>query len=115
MPIEFPDAPVTTTNSTAKVLMETVPAPVAHVHDIPKEDPHEVLAKNMPKGVNFGKCANGNCGTKIKNAKGLTTKFKACPNCKANTVPKSSDFCPTCGQDSEEWDDSDIEIESDSD
>lgn len=81
-----------------------------HTHE-PKPDPHDELAQMLPKGVNYGKCANGNCGTKIKNAKGMTTKFKACPHCKANTVPKSNDYCPTCGKEPEEWDESDIELE----
>lgn len=113
MPIEFPDAPAI--SSAAKVTMETpmqTPAPIQHVHEMPKEDPHETLSKNMPKGVNFGKCANGNCGIKVKNAKGITTKYKKCTNCGANTVPKSSDFCPTCGKDSDEFDESEINIES---
>ena len=86
-----------------------------HTHNESKQDPHDTLAQMLPKGVNFGKCANGNCGTKIKNAKGLTTKFKACPNCRANTVPKNNDYCPTCGKEPEEWDDSDIELENDED
>ena len=94
---------------------ENVTVKETHEHshnDVPKEDPHEIIALNMPKGINFGKCKNGNCGTKIKN-KIITTKYKTCPNCKTNTVPKSSDFCPTCGKESEEFDESDVEIETD--
>ena len=86
-----------------------------HKHE---SDPHEELAKIMPRSVNFAKCPNGDC-TKglIKNAKGITRKFKSCPNCKNNSVPKKGDYCPTCGltdedleKHNEEWDDSDLDI-----
>ena len=86
-----------------------------HNHD---KDPHEELAKIMPRSVNFAKCPSGDCSKGlIKNAKGLNLKFKTCPNCKNNAVPKSSDYCPTCGltdvdleKNDEDWDSSEIEI-----
>lgn len=115
MPIEIPDKKP----EPAQINFEydnpppSNPPKQTHSHDEPKEDPHKLLGEMLPKGVNFGKCANGNCGTKIKNAKGITTKFKTCPNCRFNGVPKSSSFCPTCGKDSEEFDDSDIDLETD--
>ncbi len=74
-----------------------------HIHEAPKTEAHP-----LPKGVNFGFCKN--CDKKIKNEKGLTTKFKKCTNCGTNSVPKSSEFCPTCGKDSDDWDESDINI-----
>jgi hypothetical protein len=91
------------------------PEPHNHSHDV---DPHEELAKIMPRSVNFSKCPNGDCSKGlIKNAKGITTKFKKCPNCQNNAVPKAGDYCPTCGVTQEdldksdaEWDDSDLEI-----
>ena len=98
--------------ATVTKIPEIQQTPQEHTHNEPKQDPHDTLAQMLPKGVNFGKCANGECGKKIKNAKGVTTKFKACPNCRANTVPKNNDYCPTCGKEPEEWDDSDIELES---
>ena len=78
---------------------------------------HEDLADLMPKGVNFGKCADGSCGDKIKNKK-FVTKFKTCPNCDSNSVPKSHKFCPTCGidedqQDEDFWQESEVELERD--
>lgn len=86
-----------------------------HTHEVPKpEDPHKLLAESMTKGVNFGKCTGEDCGKKIKNAKGIVTKFKTCTNCKANTVPKSKTYCPTCGMDEKEdepFEDSDVELE----
>lgn len=96
-----------------EVKVPEVPAPEVHNHD-----PHEDLAKLMPKSVNFAKCPNGDCSKGlIKNAKGLNRRFKTCPNCGNNGVPKSSDYCPTCGltdndlEDKDEtWDSSDIEI-----
>lgn len=87
-----------------------------HKHEEPKPDPHDEIARTLPKGVNFARCANGNCmNPKIKNAKGITTKYKACPNCKANTVPKSNEYCPTCGKEpeQEDWEDSEVELEID--
>ena len=86
---------------------------VPHTHD-----PHDELAKLIPKNSNFAKCPNGNCGGHlIKNAKGINLKFKTCPNCGNNAVPKSIDYCPTCGVTDEdlekkdsEWDSSDLEI-----
>jgi len=85
-----------------------------HQHKHESKDPHDELAKLMPKSVNYSKCPNGNCGEKlITNAKGITTKFKKCVNCNNNAVPKSSDYCPTCGiSEPEEWDESELEIPS---
>ena len=89
-----------------------------HFHDIPKPnepDPHQSIAENMPTGVNFARCKDGKCGhTIIKNAKGLTTEFKTCPNCGDNTNSKKSKICKTCGkkpQDDNDWDSSDVSIE----
>ncbi len=76
----------------------------------PKEDPHITLAKRLPRGINFAECRG--CHTVIQNPH-VTTKFKSCPHCSANTVPKDNKICPTCGKESEsdEWDDSDVELE----
>ena len=90
-----------------------------HIHERPqteqpKPNPHQEIANMLPKGVNFTKCTGEDCGKKIKNAKGLTTKFKTCTNCGANTVPKGKKYCPTCGkdEDSEEpFDESDVKLE----
>ncbi len=70
------------------------------------KDPHEDIMKGMT--TNYAKCKN--CDMKIKNPR-IVTKFKTCPNCNSNTVPKQNDFCPTCGKESDEWDESDVEIE----
>jgi len=98
-----------------EVTMPEIPkfeTPIQHNHEHKDKDPHDELAKLMPKSVNYSKCPNGNCSEKlIQNAKGLTTKFKKCSNCNNNAVPKSSDYCPTCGiSEPEEWDESDLEI-----
>ena len=92
-------------------------APQEHTHD--KKDIHEELSELLPRGQNFGKCANGNCATMVKNPNPVT-KFKACPGCKNNAVPKNNDFCPTCGMTEnnkkfDEWEDSDLEIETEED
>ena len=78
---------------------------------------HDDLADLMPKGVNFGKCADGSCHDKIKNKK-FVSKFKTCPNCDSNSVPKGHNFCPTCGIDEKNdeddfWQESEVELESD--
>jgi len=78
---------------------------------------HDDLADLMPKGVNFGKCADGSCHDKIKNKK-FVSKFKTCPNCDSNSVPKGHNFCPTCGidektDDDDFWQESEVELESD--
>ena len=88
-----------------------------HTHE--KKDVHEELADLLPRGQNYGKCANGSCATMVIN-KNPTTKFKACPGCKNNAVPKNNDFCPTCGMTEnskkfDEWEDSDLEIETEED
>jgi len=75
---------------------------------------HDELSDIMPKGVNFGRCADGSCHEKIKN-KNYTENFKACPGCNSNAVPKDVDYCPTCGKtepddDDEYWNDSEIEL-----
>lgn len=89
-----------------------------HVHDTPKPnepDPHKTIAENMPSGVNFTRCKDGNCGHRvIKNAKGLTTDFKTCPTCGDNTNSKKSKICKTCGKkpnEDEDWQESDVKIE----
>ena len=89
-----------------------------HTHDHSHEEKpeptkftHQDMEKVMPFGVNFSTCPGGNCCTKIKNQK-IATKFKKCTNCNTNTVPKKSEFCPTCGKtpEDDEWDESDVEI-----
>ena len=84
-----------------------------HSHEEPKETKftHTDLAKLMSPGENFRTCPDGNCGTKIKNAK-VTTKFKKCTKCNSNTVPKNSEYCPTCGKEPEEWDESEVELKT---
>jgi len=82
-----------------------------------KKFSHEELADIMPKGLNYGRCADGSCHEKIKNSN-FTENFKTCPGCSSNSVPKSSDFCPTCGKNepteaeekSEYWEESEIEV-----
>ena len=85
-------------------------------HNHQKKDVHDELADLLPRGQNYGKCANGSCATMVIN-KNPTTKFKACPGCKNNAVPKNNDFCPTCGMTEnnkkfDEWEESDLEIET---
>jgi len=93
------------------------PQPQEHTHE--KKDVHEELADLLPRGQNFGKCANGSCATMVIN-KNPVTKFKSCPGCKNNAVPKNNDFCPTCGitentKDFDEWEESDLELKTDED
>lgn len=110
-----PDPTITLNNQMQQLQqqMEIPKAPEPHTHEDPK-DPHEVLAENMPKGMNFGKCANGECGKKVKNKKGITKDFKECRNCGANTVPKDKNYCPYCGIDEDKedpFDDSNVKLE----
>jgi len=90
-------------------------APAAEPPKPTEEDKHKLMKDLMPSGVNFAKCQGTDCGhKKIKNNT-QTQKFKACPGCKNNNIPRNNDFCPTCGLDEEhkdfdEWDDSDIEM-----
>ena len=91
--------------------------PQEHKHN--EKDIHEELSELLPRGQNFGKCANGNCATMVKNPNPVT-KFKSCPGCKNNAVPKNNDFCPTCGINEnskkfDEWEESDLEIETEED
>ncbi len=83
----------------------------------PKEEPkklsHDELAEVMPHGVNAMSCPGGDCGhMKLKNPK-QTKKWKSCPHCEANTVPKDTEFCPYCTKnvDPDELDDG-VELES---
>ena len=99
-------------DNTTEIIKET------HTHDTVKPeqvDPHKTIAENMPSGVNFTRCKDGNCGHKvIKNAKGLTTDFKTCPTCGDNTNSKKSKICKTCGkkpQEDDDWQESDVKIE----
>ena len=97
------------------------PPPVEQPHDHSHEikTNHTELAELMPKGVNFAKCADGSCGNSVIQNSKITRKFKECENCGANTVPNSSDLCPTCGikepQDEEDkenfWNESNIDSE----
>lgn len=127
--VDLPDANVTATtiptpsftvNPTTAgipqtVVVQTPPTPEPLKKEEEK-DPHEEMTKALPSGVNFAKCEGADCGhIKLKNPT-QTTKYKACPNCKNNNVPKNNDFCPNCGIEEEskkfeEWEDSDIEIE----
>lgn len=82
-----------------------------------KKFSHEELSVIMPKGLNYGRCADGSCHEKIKNSN-FTENFKTCPTCSSNTVPKNSDYCPTCGKNeptepeekSDYWQESEIEV-----
>ena len=80
----------------------------------PKKLTHDELATFIPKGINSMKCPGGDCGhQKIKNPK-QTKKYKSCPHCSANTLPKGSDSCPYCSKnidEDQELDDG-IELES---
>jgi len=64
---------------------------------------------SLGRGPNFIDCKQ--CGT-MKNPKGLTKSFKACPECQSNTLSKDAGLCPICGVEKPEdgWDDG-IEIE----
>ena len=118
--LEVPDPPKATITIKPQAQISYPTAPAAqfapqpeHVHE--KKDVHEELADLLPRGQNYGKCANGSCATMVIN-KNPTTKFKACPGCKNNAVPKNNDFCPTCGitensKKFDEWEESDLEIE----
>ena len=86
-----------------------------HTHNqVPANDPHMELAKNLPKGWNFATCKDGNCGKIVRNPNGIETKFKTCPNCKDNTNRKGAKICKTCGKkpdEVEDWEESDVKIE----
>jgi len=90
------DSPeINPTIATPQTQMLVPPAP-----EPPKEKKltHEQITDLMPKGTNFMSCPGGDCGhMKLKN-KNQTLKFKECPNCESNTVPKGSEICPTCGK-----------------
>lgn len=109
-----PDATVTLNNQMQQLQQELGPQKFeTHVPE-PQKDPHDVLAENMPKGMNFGKCANGECGKKVKNKKGMTKDFKECKNCGANTVPTDKNYCPYCGIDEDKedpFDESNVRLE----
>lgn len=115
--IDLPEpAVITGSISTPPTMNVVAPTPSIEPKKEEPKDPHEEMTKALPSGVNFAKCEGADCGhVKLKNPK-QTTKHKACPSCKNNNVPKSSDFCPNCGIEEEskkfeEWEDSDIEIE----
>ena len=102
------------------VIQEQTTETIKEIHDHshepkPFQDPHKTIAENMPSGVNFTRCKDGNCGhTVIKNAKGLTTEFKTCTNCGDNTNSKKAKICKTCGKkpdEEDDWDESDVKIE----
>lgn len=72
---------------------------------------HEEIAELIPKGINSIKCPGGDCGHKlIKNPK-QTKKYKECPHCTANTLPKGSDSCPYCSKEIDEDEELDDGIE----
>ena len=123
--LEVPDAPKPTITFKPQPQVNyqmppTMPVqPISTEHNHEKKDVHDELAELLPRGQNFGKCANGSCATMVIN-KNPTTKFKACPGCKNNAVPKNNDFCPTCGitensKKFDEWEESDLEIEQEED
>ena len=91
----------TATMQQPQALIMTTPPPVVK-EEKPKKMNHEQIAEMIPKGTNFSKCPGEDCDhKKLKNPK-QTTKFHTCPGCEANTVPKKSDFCPTCGKNLED-------------
>ena len=106
----IPEASVENLGSGNQVLKTNIPVP-------DKKFSHDELSDLMPKGLNYGRCADGSCHEKIKNTN-FTENFKSCPGCSSNTVPKTSDFCPTCGknepEDKEEkedyWEESEISL-----
>jgi len=106
-----PEATVENIGGSATTVLKEVPV------QTDKKFSHEELSDLMPKGLNFGRCADGSCHEKIKNSN-FTENFKACPGCSSNSVPKNSDFCPTCGKNEPEekeekeeyWNDSEIEL-----
>jgi len=114
--IEIPNVAVSTAQPQQVLLPPSQTASIPEPKKEESKDPHEEMTKALPSGVNFAKCEGADCGhVKLKNPK-QTTKYKACPSCKANTVPKNNDFCPNCGIEEEskkfqEWEDSDIETE----
>ena len=123
--LDIPEAkPMITIQPQPQISYQYPPQPPQNIspppeHNHQKKDVHEELADLLPRGQNFGKCANGSCATMVIN-KNPTTKFKACPGCKNNAVPKNNDFCPTCGMTEnskkfDEWEDSDLEIETEED
>lgn len=80
-----------------QVILQAPPTPPAPE---PKKEEkkltHEELADMIPDGINAMACPGGDCGhMKLKNKK-QTSKWKSCPNCEANTVPKGHEFCPYC-------------------
>ena len=106
----IPEASVENLESGNQILKTHIPVP-------DKKFSHDELSDLMPKGLNYGRCADGSCHEKIKNTN-FTENFKSCPGCSSNTVPKTSDFCPTCGknepEDTEEkegyWEESEISL-----
>ena len=97
--------------------------PEMQINNIPKPEPeqpkkltHDEIGDIIPKGNNYFKCMGSDCGHKKLKHKEQVKKFKSCPNCRNNSIPKSNDYCPTCGIDEndkkfEEWEESDIEIQ----
>ena len=106
-----PEASVENIGSSTTQLLKEVKVPTD------KKFSHEELSDLMPKGLNYGRCADGSCHEKIKNSN-FIENFKTCPGCSSNTVPNTSNFCPTCGKNEPEdledkedyWNESEIEI-----
>lgn len=105
-----------------QMTQQIAPPPIPEPMQQPQERTYtnEELSELMPSGVNFAVCKGKNCAdSKIQN-KNLVTKFKQCPKCGCNNVPKNSSMCPCCGvdepQDEDEkedyWEDSDIELDA---
>ena len=101
--VDAPEIPTpkATAIPTPRIEMPEITPPHEHNHDQEAKPKlalsHTDMAELMPRGMNFAKCKDGNCGLGlIKNSR-VTKKFKGCANCGANTVPEKNDFCPTCG------------------
>ncbi len=121
--VSNPPGSFTTPPAQQTILLQQPTAPQMpekHADPPTEEDKHKLMKDLMPSGVNFAKCQGTDCGhKKIKNNT-QTQRFKACPGCKNNNIPKNNDFCPTCGLDEEhkdfdEWEDSDIEMKENED
>jgi len=82
---------------------------------------NEELTNLMPPGVNYAMCEGDNCSDSKLQNKNLVTKFKSCPKCGCNNVPKNSSMCPCCGVDEPKdeddkedyWESSEIELKQD--
>lgn len=122
----MPDATITipgTNTVQVQAPPVTIPPPTTPGTPQPKSYTNEELTNLLPPGVNFAVCKGDNCGNEKIQNKTLTTKFKSCPKCGCNNVPKNSSMCPCCGTDEPEdeddkldfWEESDIQLKEDDD